>query len=101
MTPKDDKTRFEYRVGDEVSYAGAHGMTYGEIARVVTPGPDGAVEIQWEDGRREVKKTRDKSIRLLRRASGRSEADEQRGEKRRSFDSEIAEVRKSDIRRKS
>ncbi|MFQ3582941.1 MAG: hypothetical protein SNJ67_12780 [Chloracidobacterium sp.] len=97
---QDDRNRFEYRVGDEVSFAAGHGMQYGEIARIVTPGPDGAVEIEWEDGRREIKKTRDRAIRLLRRATGASEFDEQRGSRRRSFDNEISEVRRSDVRRR-
>lgn len=47
---------FEYRIGDEVSFAAGHGMQYGEVVRIITPGPDGAIEIQWEDGRRETKK---------------------------------------------
>lgn len=45
---------FEYRIGDEVSFAAGHGMQYGEVVRIITPGPDGAIEIQWEDGRRET-----------------------------------------------
>ncbi len=97
---QDDRNRFEYRIGDEVSFAAGHGMQYGEIVRIVTPGPEGAVEIQWEDGRREIKKTRDRAIRLLRRATGVSELDERRGERRRSLDNEIAEVRRSDVRRR-
>lgn len=97
---QDDRNRFEYRIGDEVSFAAGHGMQYGEIVRIVTPGPEGAVEIQWEDGRREIKKTRDRAIRLLRRATGVSELDERRGERRRSFDNEISEVRRSDVRRR-
>jgi hypothetical protein len=75
-------------------------MQYGEVIRIVAPGPDGAVEIQWEDGRREIKKTRDRALRLLRRATGLSELDEQRGHRRHSLDDEIAEVRRSDIRRR-
>ncbi|QUV99794.1 hypothetical protein J8C02_10320 [Chloracidobacterium sp. MS 40/45] len=91
---------FEYRIGDEVSFAAGHGMQYGEVVRIITPGPDGAIEIQWEDGRREVKKTRDRAIRLLRRASGVSEMDEVRGPRRRRTDDEIAEVRRGDVRRR-
>ncbi|MCS7080415.1 MAG: hypothetical protein NZ585_10265 [Chloracidobacterium sp.] len=94
-----DRRHFEYQVGDEVSFAAGRGMQYGEVVRIVTPGPEGAIEIQWEDGRREIKKTRDRAVRLLRRATGVSEVDEQRGERRRSFDNEIAEVRRSDVRR--
>ncbi|OYT72884.1 MAG: hypothetical protein CFK52_03530 [Chloracidobacterium sp. CP2_5A] len=97
---QDDRNRFEYRIGDEVSFAAGHGMQYGEIARIVTPGPDGAIEILWEDGRREIKKTRDRAIRLLRRASGASELDEHRGGRRRGFDNEISEVRRDDARRR-
>ena len=91
---------FEYQIGDEVSFAAGHGMQYGEVVRIITPGPDGAIEIQWEDGRREVKKTRDRAIHLVRRASGASEVDERRGPRRRSTDDEIAEVRRGDIRRR-
>jgi hypothetical protein len=100
--PKNDQSRFEYRIGDEISFAMHNGMIYGEVVRIVTPGPDGAVEIAWEDGRREMKKTRDKAIRLLRRRSGVSEFDEQRGpQRKRASDSEISEVRRSDVRRKN
>lgn len=91
---------FEYHIGDEVSFAAGQGMQYGEVIRIITPGPEGAIEIQWEDGRREIKKTRDRAIHLLRRASGVSEMDERRGQRRRSADDEIAEVRRSDIRRR-
>ncbi|MGQ9898231.1 MAG: hypothetical protein ACUVR8_11820 [Acidobacteriota bacterium] len=91
---------FEYYVGDEVSFAAGHGMQYGEVIRIITPGPDGAIEIQWEDGRREIKKKRDRAIHLVRRASGISEVDERRGQRQRRTDDEIAEVRRRDVRRR-
>lgn len=96
-TPK----RFEYRVGDEISYAMHSGVMYGEVVRVVTPGENGAVEIEWEDGRLEIKKVRDQALRLLRRRSGVSEVDEQRGPRpSRQRDAEIAEVRRGDLRKR-
>jgi hypothetical protein len=85
-----------YSVGDEVSYVFGNGIAYGEVLRVLEGGQ--AIEIQFEDGRREIKKTRDGALRLLRRASGASELDER--ERGRSRDKDIDEVMRSDVRRR-
>jgi len=93
---KPDQIR--YSVGDEISYAVGSGMIYGEVTRLLEGGD--AVEIQFEDGRREMKKARDRALRLLRRASGASELDEKHADRTRSSDREIDEVRRSDIRKR-
>jgi hypothetical protein len=87
-----------YGVGDEISYAFGSGMAYGEITRLLEGGA--AVEIHFEDGRREVKKARDGALRLLRRASGASEIDERHADRAISRDREIDEVRRSDVRKR-
>lgn len=88
-----------FAVGDEVSYATGSGMLYGEVVRLLEGGA--AIEILFEDGRREVKKSRDRSVRLLRRATGASEAEEQNRDRRRGgYDSEISEVMRRDQRRR-
>lgn len=88
-----------FGVGDEVSYAFGSGMAYGQITRMLDNGQ--AVEIQFEDGRREVKRSRDRSLRLLRRSSGKSEVDESHADRTAARDREIDEVRRSDVRRRS
>jgi hypothetical protein len=88
-----------YGMGDEVSYAVGSGMNYGEVVRVLQNGE--AIEILFEDGRREIKRSRDRALRLLRRASGRSEVDERHADRTASRDQEIDEVRRSDVRRRS
>ena len=87
-----------YGVGDEVSYAFGSGIVYGEITRLLEGGA--AVEIQFEDGRREIKKSRDGALRLLRRASGASELEEARSDRDRMRDSEISEVFRSDQKKR-
>lgn len=87
-----------FGLGDEVSYAVGAGMNYGEVVRVLEEGQ--AVEILFEDGRREVKRSRDRALRLLRRASGKSELDESHADRTKSRDREIDEVRRSDVRRR-
>jgi hypothetical protein len=87
----------EYRIGDEVSYATGSGMSYGEIVRLLEGGQ--AIEILLEDGRREIKKSRDGAVRLLRRASGASELQEANRDRSRGIDTEIRDVMKSDIKR--
>ena len=72
-------------------------MHYGEVVRLLEGGQ--AIEILFEDGRREIKKARDGSVRLLRRASGASELEEKNQDRRRGFDQEIRDVMKSDIKR--
>lgn len=93
---KPDQIR--YGIGDEISYAIGSGMIYGEVTRLLEGGE--AVEIQFEDGRREIKKARDRALRLLRRVSGASELDEKHADRTRSSDREIDEVRRSDIRKR-
>src|SRR5205085_12357027 len=59
-----------FRVGDEISYAAPAGMMYGTVTRVLGSGASAAIEIAWEDGRKEVKPVKDRALALLRRASG-------------------------------
>jgi hypothetical protein len=87
-----------FGVGDEVSYAVGAGMTYGQVIKVIEAGQ--AVEILFEDGRREIKRSRDRALRLLRRSSGKSEFDETHADRGESRDREIDEVRRSDVRRR-
>jgi hypothetical protein len=88
-----------YGVGDEISYAFGNGIAYGEITRLVEGGQ--AIEILFEDGRKEIKKARDGALRLLRRASGFSEAQEENKDRAKSRDVDIADVMRGDIRRGS
>jgi hypothetical protein len=97
MVASNKKSTTNYQVGDEISYAMGSGMHYGEVVRLLEGGQ--AIEILFEDGRREVKKARDGSVRLLRRASGDSEMDEQNRHRGRSWDQEIREVMRGDIKR--
>lgn len=92
--PKD----INYAVGDEISYAFGSGIAYGEVTRLLEAGA--AVEILFEDGRREMKKSRDGALRLVRRASGASEVEESRSERSQLRDSEIDEMRRTDQRRR-
>ncbi|MBS1788108.1 MAG: hypothetical protein JST85_10320 [Acidobacteria bacterium] len=85
-------------VGDEISYVFGSGIAYGEIARLLEGGA--AVEILFEDGRREIKKSRDGALRLVRRASGASEAEESRSDRSQLRDFDIDEIRRSDQRRR-
>lgn len=87
-----------YGVGDEISYAFGSGIAYGEVVRILEGGA--AVEIMFEDGRREIKKSRDGSLRLVRRATGASEAEESRSDRSQLRDFEIDEIRRSDQRRR-
>lgn len=79
----------EYKVGDEVSYALAAGIRYGTVVRVLGD----AVEVEYEDGKKETKKMTDSRLRLLRR---RSDEDD----RRRSYQQDVEEVRQSEIRRR-
>lgn len=87
-----------YGIGDEISYAFGSGMAYGEVVRLLEGGE--AIEIQFEDGRREIKRSRDRALRLLRRAAGLSEVEEQHADRSRARNREIDEVRRSDIRKR-
>jgi hypothetical protein len=90
----------DYQVGDEISYAQPSGMLYGEVKRVIGAGESGAIEIEFEDGRKEIKKVKDHSLRLLRRASGKSEAEESASERSKLRDYDIEAVRRSDQRKR-
>jgi adenylosuccinate synthase len=89
-----------YRVGDEVSFAMPSGMLYGAVKRVLGEGESSAVEIEFEDGRKEIKKVRDRSLNLLRRASGQSEEEERHEGRERLHDPDIERIRRSDQRRR-
>ncbi len=87
------KPRIEFQVGDEVLYAGAASVRYGTIIRVIGAGNAQMVEVEFEDGKRELKKASDRALRLLRR-KGTEEV-------RREFrDREVEEVRRSETRRR-
>jgi hypothetical protein len=98
MVSSGKSRNMNYGVGDEVSYVFGSGIAYGEVIRLLEGGA--AIEIQFEDGRREIKKSRDGALRLLRRASGASELEEQRSDRNRVRDHEIDEVRRGDQRRR-
>ncbi|MFL6213501.1 MAG: hypothetical protein ACJ74J_06355 [Blastocatellia bacterium] len=89
-----------FRVGDEISYAGGAGMIYGEVTRVLGSGESAAIEIQWEDGRKEIKPVKDRALALLRRASGASEVEERHADRSRLKDFDIESVRRSDQRKR-
>ena len=104
--PADDKSTekpagSDYKVGDEISYAAAQGMLYGTVTKLIKDPSSPAIEIEFEDGRKEIKKVRDRAMRMLRRASGKSEVDEKRGDQKKQRDYDIEEVRKSEQRRGS
>ncbi len=79
-----------YEVGDEISYATTNGIRYGSVTRLL---PD-AIEIQFEDGRKEIHKTRDRAMRLLRRSHPSSD------DRPKPTIREIEEVRRSEVRRR-
>ena len=89
-----------FRAGDEISYAGGSGMMYGTVTRVLGAGESGAVEIEWEDGRKEVKPVKDRALALLRRASGASEIEEKHSDRRRLSDPDIESIRRSEQRKR-
>ncbi|MBL8151222.1 MAG: hypothetical protein JNN15_14960 [Blastocatellia bacterium] len=88
-----------YQVGDEISFASAQGMMYGTVIKLINDPSSPAVEIEFEDGRKEIKKVKDRALHLVRRATGRSEIDEMRGKRKWSRDQDIEDVRRSDQRR--
>jgi hypothetical protein len=89
-----------FRVGDEISYAGGAGMMYGEVTRVLGSGESAAIEIEWEDGRKEIKPVKDRALALLRRASGASEVEEKHADRQRLKDFDIESVRRSEQRKR-
>ncbi len=98
MVASNKSRMTNFGVGDEISYAFGSGIAYGEVTRLLEGGA--AIEIMFEDGRREIKKSRDGALRLVRRASGASEAEESRSDRSRARDAEIDEVRRSDQRKR-
>lgn len=88
-----------YRVGDEIGYAMPAGMLYGTVLRVLGAGDAAAVEIEFEDGRKEIKKTRDRALSLLRRATGQSEEEERHRDREKLKDLDIERVRRSEQRK--
>jgi len=89
-----------YRPGDEVSYAMPSGMLYGTVTRVLGEGESSAIEVEFEDGRKEIKKIRDRALNLLRRASGVSEEEERHGSRERLQDPDIERIRRSEQRKR-
>jgi len=89
-----------FRAGDEISYAAPSGMMYGSVMRVLGSGESAAIEIEWEDGRKEIKPVKDRALALLRRASGVSEVEEKHSDRQRLSDVDIESVRRSDQRRR-
>lgn len=96
-----NKTRtLDYRPGDEVAFATPSGMLYGIVSRVLGDGDTAAIEIQFEDGRKEIKKVRDRSLSLLRRRSGMSEEEERRKDSSRLKDFDIERIRRRETHRR-
>jgi len=98
MVASNKSRNINFGAGDEVSYVFGSGIVYGEITRLLEGGA--AVEILFEDGRREIKKSRDGALRLIRRASGASELEERRSDRGRLRDNEIGEVFRGDKNRR-
>ena len=88
-----------FKTGDEVSFAVPSGVLYGTVSRLLGDGESAAVEIEFEDGRKEIKKVRDRALSLLRRASGASEEEERHSDRSRLTDPDIERVRKGEQRR--
>jgi len=89
----------QYSPGDEVAYAVASGMNYGTVLRVLGEGDTAAVEVEFEGGRKEIKRVRDRALSLLKRASGASQVQEQRADAERLRDPDVERVRRSQQRR--
>lgn len=88
-----------FKAGDEVSFAVPSGVLYGTVSRLLGEGDSAAVEIEFEDGRKEIKKVRDRALSLLRRASGASEEEERHSDRGRLTDPDIERVRRGEQRR--
>ena len=97
MVASNKSKSTNYGVGDEISYAFGSGIVYGDVVRLLEAGA--AVEIVFEDGRREIKKSRVGALHLIRRASGQIEVEEQHDDRGRVRDYNISEVIRSEIRR--
>jgi hypothetical protein len=92
--------RTTYKKGDEVSYAMPGGILYGTITRVLGADDSAAVEVEFEDGRKEIKKVRDRALSLLRRASGLSEEEERHSDRDRLRDTDIQRIIRSEQRKR-
>jgi hypothetical protein len=90
----------DFKPGDEVSYAMPSGVLYGTISRVLGAGDAAAIEIEFEDGRKEVKKVKDRALSLLKRASGRSEEEERHRDRDRLRDPDIQRVFRSEQKKR-
>jgi hypothetical protein len=90
----------DFRPGDEVSYAIPSGVIYGTVARVLGTGEAAAIEIEFEDGRKEVKKVKDRALALLKRASGRSEEEERHSDRDRLRDPDIQRIFRSEQKKR-
>ena len=97
---KGSRPPIQFKPGDEVAYAMGKGMRYGTVVRIVAAGDQAAVEIEFEDGGREVHRSRDRALSLLRRASGESARDEETRERKPIRDNDIAAVRRSEQKRR-
>ena len=89
-----------YSVGDEISFAMPSGVLYGTVTRILGEGEASAVEIEFEDGRKEIKKVRDRALSLLRRATGKSEEEERHSDRERLRDPEIDRLFRSEQRKR-
>lgn len=89
-----------YGIGDEVAYALGKGLRYGTVVRLIGAGDQASVEIEFEDGGREVHRARDRALSLLRRASGASARDEETSDRAKLKDFDVEAVRRSDQRRR-
>ena len=74
------------------------GMLYGTVIRVLGTGD--AVEVEFEDGRKETKKSSDRSLSLVRRASGASEEEERHTDREKLHDPEVERIRRSEQRKR-
>ena len=89
-----------YQKDDDVAYAMPSGLIYGTVLRVLGEGDAAAVEIEFEGGRKEIKKVRDRALSLLKRASGKSEVEELHSDRERLKDPDIERVRRSEQRKR-
>ena len=88
-----------FGVGDEIAYALASGVRYGHVVRVIGAGDQASIDVEFEDGGREVHRVKDRALSLLRRVSGESAMQEEMRDRKRLHDPDVDAARKSDIRR--
>jgi len=92
--------RTDFKQGDEVSYAMPSGILYGTVTRVLGAGESAAIEIEFEGGRKEVRKVKDRALNLLRRAGGMSEEEERHADRERLHDPDIQRIFRSEQRKR-